>query len=1159
MSTVLSDLTVRQMQEFFNVTGNGRHFIRENPAACEAWCKKISNQFSLPFDAQVLDLGTRLCHMIPLERPTAAEIASEIVDFRGPVKYHCGCCDLKSDHWTNMDMVTDMQNITRTEEWPMADPVTPGPDQGDIFEESSPINEVLSDDTEPQVLIEAAPTASNELLPQVDPPKPLVDESATTYKPPSAQEIQEDVTVLYYDSEEFPICGPRGDEENSRNGFTGHDIMTLSTDTIIDWNTSKANLSRSRPHDRESSQELRCDWPQCKEVFTTTEDTTSEQLLLAHCRSGHGCHDFGRSMALLRRTSFPSEDLSKGLPLPLEPAQLVNYLIDSDCEDTDHIVQRIRAAKIDRREKRRTAVAVPGGKSVPSTPAVVYSGSPSPDLSSTSTEAPSAITPQASRSDRVLRFNALPEDRRPEVTAVPFEPRYREREFDPEDVLEEPLLDVFWPSLSASRHGGPSSADTGATLGLPVASFVPSFHLAAANRFSRQEVSRLDTPFTNALFVYGTLMLPAVLKACAEHYISEEGIYSSQYQRRLRTSPTDWGYINESLQSAAEKMTPGILRGFDRGAVRRRPWAFLSVSLPYHDARYVEEEREVHGFVISGLSAEALCCLEHWHNEEMPSRLGFLAKPTSSAKEDRQWKKRLFFSRDEATASIQQTDGKAKTIKAVVFHCLDHRYGPQRDEAFACPDLPFWDINDFLRSAFFPSLCAGSKNLNREEKRLADTMKIRFVMRGDVLCSAVLKGDKEKAMLYIDKGYDVNAKCTTYGTALQAAAAKGKEEMVTLLLVEGADVNSSGGRYNSALIAAVVHGHEDLARDLLASKANVLAHGGQYVNALYQAVSFSDISMAHLLLEKGAWLSENYLEILDVAAENGNRHMSRMLEDYDVRGLWKRRLIDQQQQSSESGSDVNDNLTYVPYDERRAMEKPRSLPLVRAVMLEAFALKGQRGKWTGIKAVRLLQTAIRMGASERIIDRAAPFLSSYERLVAVICEAAKQHEEEKKQLEESDRRSSPREIETSSTGSPTFGLGQDVVNSMPVSSYPTPSSSPPSTSSPPPRARAPASPSDPDADVLCLTCGGRGGRAGTERTCNECSGSKMIWRRQGTHSQRLPCPTCAGRGYTFSSRDICRACRSTNSSATPTFARTGSRARFGGADARHAPPPPYSP
>lgn len=88
-----------------------------------------------------------------------------------------------------------------------------------------------------------------------------------------------------------------------------------------------------------------------------------------------------------------------------------------------------------------------------------------------------------------------------------------------------------------------------------------------------------------------------------------------------------------------------------------------------------------------------------------------------------------------------------------------------------------------------------------------------------------------------------------------------------------------------SLIAATVRGREDIAQALIQAGADVLADGGQYVSPLYQAVDFTDSDLAYMLLEKGAWLSKDYKELLDLGAERVNKEDTRMLEQYDVRNL----------------------------------------------------------------------------------------------------------------------------------------------------------------------------------------------------------------------------------------------------------------------------------
>jgi len=59
----------------------------------------------------------------------------------------------------------------------------------------------------------------------------------------------------------------------------------------------------------------------------------------------------------------------------------------------------------------------------------------------------------------------------------------------------------------------------------------------------------------------------------------------------------------------------------------------------------------------------------------------------------------------------------------------------------------------------------------------------------------------------------------------------------------------------------------------------------------------------------------------------------------------------------------------------------KPLTVVRAVVLQALFLKGQRGKWTGIKGVKILRAALDVGVSEKILDQIRPHMSSYQKIV----------------------------------------------------------------------------------------------------------------------------------------------------------------------------------
>jgi hypothetical protein len=56
-------------------------------------------------------------------------------------------------------------------------------------------------------------------------------------------------------------------------------------------------------------------------------------------------------------------------------------------------------------------------------------------------------------------------------------------------------------------------------------------------------------------------------------------------------------------------------------------------------------------------------------------------------------------------------------------------------------------------------------------------------------------------------------------------------------------------------------------------------------------VGHSDQDIAEMLLERGAWLGNDYRELLDLASERRDRDMKDLLLDYDVSDLIRRKRI----------------------------------------------------------------------------------------------------------------------------------------------------------------------------------------------------------------------------------------------------------------------------
>ena len=239
-------------------------------------------------------------------------------------------------------------------------------------------------------------------------------------------------------------------------------------------------------------------------------------------------------------------------------------------------------------------------------------------------------------------------------------------------------------------------------------------------------------------------------------------------------------------------------------------------------------------------------------------------------------------------------------------------------------------------------------------------MKMIYALPGDALARAVKEGNTEAVETLLDDGDDVNGACHLYGTPLQTAVVTVNEEMVRFLVDEGADVNKKGGQYHTPLLAAVVCGHEKIVSFLLRHQAEVLVDCGRYVSALYQAVSHSNEEIVYLLLERGAWLSQGYNELLDLAAERGNEAIMDLLVEYDVRKIhYDLRAYHEYRGRLERRS---------KYNNKGQELSMTSGAVLRAVISQALMLKGSHGTWQGRKGVEVLKAALEAGAPESVIN-----------------------------------------------------------------------------------------------------------------------------------------------------------------------------------------------
>ena len=564
------------------------------------------------------------------------------------------------------------------------------------------------------------------------------------------------------------------------------------------------------------------------------------------------------------------------------------------------------------------------------------------------------------------RFTLLPDDRRPEPTTMP--PSYDEENTDSDaylDIAPEPLS---LPSIG--RGFGKES--------LPSASRAPSYVLAGTNRFTNAEIdafmSQSYLTITGPpVFVYGSFMFPSIIKAQAER--SLKGIYSPRYQRRLAPSFQDWARANFSLKHTAEIMTPAVLKGFDRWKPRGLRCAAIQDARLTHNVIELEGLPRglenipvakllpgyVQGFLVFGLSEEALkTCDELFPLKECQSRKWQKSPMARSRSRSREKESdglheelpKEHFKRKKVNVDIELKDGRIRNVEASTY-VWAHDFGLQGP----------WNINDFIKRPSFASSSEPEKNDDRwraEEHELAKNMKMIYALPGDVLARAVKEGNTAAVEALLDDGDDVNGACHLYGTPLQTAVVTLNEDMVRFLVDEGADVNKKGGQYHTPLLAAVVCGHEKIVSFLLRHQAEVLVDCGRYVSVLYQAVSHSNEEIVYLLLERGAWLSQGYNELLDLAAERGNEAIMDLLVEYDVRKIHYdlrayreyRGRLERRNKYSNKGQELS--MT--------------SGAVLRAVVSQALMLKGSHGTWQGRKGVEVLKAALEAGAPESVIN-----------------------------------------------------------------------------------------------------------------------------------------------------------------------------------------------
>jgi ankyrin repeat protein len=759
-------------------------------------------------------------------------------------------------------------------------------------------------------------------------------------------------------------------------------------------------------------------------------------------------------------------------------------------------------------------------------------------------------TPSISSSPKRARFSQVPGDTTSEASPSRSPSRGGQTDrltFHVPEPLKEPPL-------------GPASS-----VHLPIATLAPSYILAGTRRFAREDVEgfvnrprQIHVPTAKPLFVYGTLMFPSILSAQARH--SMQGNYSAQHQRRLYPESYDFAGANKSIQNATEIMTPAVLKGFDRW----RPFGYDCAVV--HQSEFTPQviangaaaggavpsrllKGKVNGFLLFGITEEGLRCFDQLtsfkpsvtRGEERRQMRDFAGSIPIRSQGSPYLKffEGVLLKRESVQVDISLEDGQTSSIEAVTYVWSGGSYGLKEP----------WNINKFVKTPSFGYWSLGSPNWVEEEEEIAKSLEISYVYPGDTLGNAALRENLEEVKTLLKQGDSVDAPCRNYGTALQISATLGNEEMARFLLKKGAKVDAEGGKYHSALVAATIRGHENLVTLLLDAKAKALKPAGRYISPLYQAISHSDEEIVYLLLEAGAWLDKGYAELLDLAAERGNRNIIDLMRDYDVRDL---------HQKLPSHADAHNPRGF----RRRALNRSskevtttnKSAAVLRAVVSQWLILKGTPGDWKGMKGVRTLKAAIKAGAPITVVDGIEKNLTGISSLIDYFKYSLERSEGGSLRFADSNRSlrdgRSHHDSESSEDSSEEDGSSSDDSyrrrkdrrrKRKPHSSSSTfldmrdnnmeKNGDPGQQSRGRSRRTNGASSKPPYGKRPCSACSCFGGRRGTGHSCPDCRGQGYFaegrYNRadsKNVSSRDIRCHACYGSGKLFSERDRCRGC-----------------------------------
>jgi serine/threonine protein kinase len=93
MGTVLNNRMVDEMRSYFETHGSRGPYVRGNKEAADMWLEELKQSSKCVDDMQPVHLSRDMCHEDPNQRPTAAQVVSEILDFQGEAPYCGHCCD----------------------------------------------------------------------------------------------------------------------------------------------------------------------------------------------------------------------------------------------------------------------------------------------------------------------------------------------------------------------------------------------------------------------------------------------------------------------------------------------------------------------------------------------------------------------------------------------------------------------------------------------------------------------------------------------------------------------------------------------------------------------------------------------------------------------------------------------------------------------------------------------------------------------------------------------------------------------------------------------------------------------------------------------------------------------------------------------------------